>query len=378
MYHFKIRGEISIYNLFDSFTPESLDTHLEQADGKDLLIDINSIGGCVNTGLSIYANLKRYAKDNNAKITTRADGFVASIATIIFLAGDKRIVNEFMQPFVHEPRFEWSDAKTADDFRKSYESLSKTRDVLADFYTKYTNLSKEEALTLMEEDTWIDSDTCLEIGFATEIEKLSTGEAKLVASLKNKLTKNKTNMKEAEIKASMWDRFMGLLSGKEQTDKPKENIVNQLTLKTSEQKEIVFEEVSTLEELEVGARATIDGELAAGTHLVVLNGENNELTFENGELTSIKVVEEEEDVETDVEAEVEAIVNAKLSEFTNSLKELKEENEKLKKQAAKADEFFNNLKGISSEFDQKIKNAKKPKEEVKTKNNPLIDALSKY
>lgn len=201
-YHFKISGEIASedYWGYDGiFTPQMIDSELITANGEDLLIDIDSIGGCVHSGISIYTKIKRYAKLHNAHVTTRSDGFVASIATIIFLAGDSRIVNEFMQPFVHEP-WMWTDATTADDIINEGVGLNNTRKMIAEFYSKHTNISVDEALSLMKNNTWMSADYCLEIGFATEIERLSDADYKIVAKFKNninqktkKMSKNKPN-----------------------------------------------------------------------------------------------------------------------------------------------------------------------------------------
>ena len=382
MYHLKISGEITS-NGYYGFSPEHLETHLEIADGEDILIDINSVGGCMNSGLSIYAKIKRYAKENNATITTRSDGFVASIATAIFLAGDKRIVNEFMQPFVHEPRFSYSTSETADDFRKDYMDLEQSRNILAEFYSKNTNLSKEEAISLMENDTWITAGRCLEIGFATEIEKLSQADNKIVASIKSNLKINKNDYKmkkseiEKEVKASFFDKIISAFGGE-----VKDNLKNELSIKTADQAEIVFSEIDDLTELEVGLTATIDGETAEGTHIIEVQDEKKELVFSDGQLIDIKTVEVEdnEEDEESIEDKIDAKLKAIESKFNKKIKSLEKENKTLKEKNSQTDKFFNKLKGISSEFDEKLKKAKKVKETEEPEEEQSIfgEVLSKY
>ena len=119
-YAFTIRGEI---DAFYGYNLKNLTEELDKAGGKPLFIDIDSVGGCIVTGMAMFAALRRYAEENNVEVTTRSAGFVASIATAIFLAGDRRIVNEFMQPFVHEPQLYWSEATDADSYRKEAEDL---------------------------------------------------------------------------------------------------------------------------------------------------------------------------------------------------------------------------------------------------------------
>lgn len=247
MYKFRINNEIDESY---GFGTAELEAHLLEANGEDLFIDLNSLGGSVDIGLAIYAKLKRYAKDNKASITTRTDGFVCSIATIPFLAGSKRIVNEYMQPFVHEP---WADTMplTADEYSQSADMLSKVRDVLANFYTNHTELTKEEALQMMAENTWLTAEECLAIGFATEIEKLSDVNFKLVAKIKNKLIKPRNEMS----KSNWRDRLNSIIG---QTPEVK----NELELADLSGNPIVFPE------LEPGATPVVGD-------VIVVNEDNN-------------------------------------------------------------------------------------------------------
>lgn len=213
MYNFRIDKEITSDGWWgDYFTPSMLLEHLKLASGKDLLIDINCVGGCVVSGMAMYAELKRYAKEHGATITTRTSGFVASIATAVFLAGHKRIVNEYLQPFVHEPFLFWSDSQTADEFKKDAKDLEQVRDVLAKFYENNTKLTYDEALEYMKNDTWITAGKCLEIGFATEIEKFNSIDAKIYASISNKYNRNKNSKNMSKKNKSTWLRAFGLIS----------------------------------------------------------------------------------------------------------------------------------------------------------------------
>ncbi len=53
------------------------------------MLYINSYGGEVAEGLAIYNNLKRH----KAKIKTYCDGFACSVASVIFMAGDERVMS---------------------------------------------------------------------------------------------------------------------------------------------------------------------------------------------------------------------------------------------------------------------------------------------
>lgn len=254
-YHFRIKGVISPYGYWDDeFTPDLLQLELTAANGKNLFIDIDSVGGCMHTGLAMFATLRRYAEEHNATITTRTAGFVASIATAIFLAGDRRVVNEFAQPFIHEPYYEWAMAQNADEFKKLYEDLMQSKDLIAEFYSKNTNLTKDEALDLMANDTWLSANECLQIGFATEVEELSRNRAQLAARLKQTYSLKPINKmsKTKQTKTAWFERIANAIT--------KQSPINELTLAGVDGKEIVFPNLEPEATPSVGDAVTVDGD----------------------------------------------------------------------------------------------------------------------
>lgn len=289
-YHaFTIRGEI---DSMWGYGMDQLQEQLDKAGGKPLFIDIDSVGGCIATGMAMFAALRRYAEENNVEVTTRSAGFVASIATAIFLAGDRRIVNEFMQPFVHEPQLYWSEATDADSYRKEAEDLDKAKDMLAVFYSKNTSMTKEEALDLMANDTWLTADECLTLGFATEIEELSRNQARLVAKMKNKLTnKNEKTMSKKKKGLSFYTRLANAI-------KP---VRAELTLASVDDQEIVFPDIEADATPTVGDAIVVDDD-ASFTGEVETN--NYIFSVEEGKVTLVldkNEVDLDEAVETLIE-----------------------------------------------------------------------------
>lgn len=342
-YEFRISGAITDDEMF-GFSSNQLLMHLEQANGDDLFIDIDSEGGFVDEGFSIYAKLKRYAKKNEAKITTRTDGMVASIATVIFLAGSERIVNEFMQPFIHEP---WADMfpLSADEYENGANALKKEREKLATFYSKHTEMTKAKALKLMKEDTWLTAQECKEYGFADKIERLSNVNFKIVASKKNKLRKKRNEMAEKTYGAKAKKLAQSILG----IDKAENKIVLD-----SNQNEIDFFELEEDESISVGDKARVDGESADGEY-VITSPENEDetwtLVFDSGELTEINPENEGGDTEQ------------RIDQLESEIDELKSENETLKKSEAK---FKNTLKEIA-EFETEEPAGGKKRQSSKTR-----------
>lgn len=285
-YHIKIQGYIDSYDWGwegeKVYTATKIEEQLELAKGRDLLIDIDSVGGCVHTGINIYSKIRRYAKLHDASVTTRTDGFVASIATIIFLSGDNRVVNEFMQPFVHEPSM-WIMSENVDEIKKEAESLDTVRQMLAEFYSKHTTLSTEEALVLMKEDSWMDADFCLSVGFATEIEELSNSDYKLVASLKSKLNQKPNNkkMSKKEEKLSWVGRLLNMRTN--------HSVKAELELADVAGNAVMFPELDSEDTPSQGDKVTVDGD---ANHTGTVETEEYILSVEDGVLTEVIVIAE--------------------------------------------------------------------------------------
>lgn len=134
-------------------------------DVSKINVYINSYGGEVAEGLAIYNALKRH----KAKVVTYCDGFAASIASVIFMAGDERIMNDSSLLMIHNA---WSYGMgNAEELRKQADDLDKITQASVIAYKAHSTLSEAEIKELMDNETWILPDEALEYGFATTIEK---------------------------------------------------------------------------------------------------------------------------------------------------------------------------------------------------------------
>ena len=90
-------GEISDVTWWgDEITPQQFKKDLDDlGDISNLNIYINSPGGDVFAGQTIYSILKR----SQAHITVYIDGLAASIASIVAMAGDEVIMPKVLRPF---------------------------------------------------------------------------------------------------------------------------------------------------------------------------------------------------------------------------------------------------------------------------------------
>ena len=179
---------------------------IEQLQGlsaKSLTVHINSYGGDVKEGLAIYNTLK----NSDKKITTICDGFACSIASVIFMAGTQRIMNDASLLMIHNP---WTIAiGNAEDMRKQAEDLDIIRQVSVEAYKNSSALLEDEIKELMDAETWILPEQALEYGFATEVREAKSSGLKQSAMkvMMKRLTEHVVGV-ETEVKEETDDEIM--------------------------------------------------------------------------------------------------------------------------------------------------------------------------
>jgi ATP-dependent Clp protease protease subunit len=161
-----IYGDITSIQWWDSdVTAKSIVDEINGITASTINVYISSYGGEVNAGLAIYNALKRH----KAKVRTICDGFACSIASVIFMAGDERIMNEASLLMIHNA---WVYAEgNAEELRKQADALEKITQASVEAYKSHSSLSEEEIKAMMDAETWISPDEALSYGFATAIEK---------------------------------------------------------------------------------------------------------------------------------------------------------------------------------------------------------------
>ena len=70
---------------------------LQAVKANSINVHINSYGGEVSEGLAIYNTLK----NSDKKVTTICDGFACSAASVIFMAGSERVMNQASLLMIH-------------------------------------------------------------------------------------------------------------------------------------------------------------------------------------------------------------------------------------------------------------------------------------
>lgn len=129
---------------------------------KEIQVRINSFGGSVFDGITIYNRLKQHP----AKITVYIDGLAASIASIIALAGDKIIMGEGALYMIHLP-WTWATGNRG-ELENTINRLLDVEEQMISIYSKKTGKGRTEIKQMLESETWMDSAQALEEGFIDE------------------------------------------------------------------------------------------------------------------------------------------------------------------------------------------------------------------
>jgi ATP-dependent Clp protease protease subunit len=324
---------------------------------KPLNVHIHSGGGSVYDGLAMY----NYLKSLDQEVNTISSGLVASIASVIFLAGNRetRKINRTDNFLIHLPMgMEGGNAK---DLEKVAEELRDIEAKLADIYTNETDLTTEEAMALMEDDKFLEVDFLKEKGFVSSIV-----EFKAVAKLNNY---KQSDMNEKDSKGFL-DKIDAMFAKYFPKKDPTNKIVTDAT-----GVELDFTELEADATPAVGDTAMVDGVKAEGDYLMP-SGET--LKFTDGALMEIMPAEEGEE-EAKEEDDTEAL-KSEIAELKEQLSTAAASIEEKDTMIASKDVDLTNVKKdltdfkaeLSSSFDYDGKKEKKEEGEVK------INRLSSY
>lgn len=160
-----IYGDITSWPWMESdVSAYLLSKQIDGINAEQIDVYINSYGGEVPEGLAIYNALKRH----DAKVVTYCDGFACSIASVIFMAGDERVMSDASLLMIHNA---WSyTCGNAEKLRKEAENLDKISETSANAYRAAVNIDDVELDRLLAEESWISPRDAVNMGFATRIE----------------------------------------------------------------------------------------------------------------------------------------------------------------------------------------------------------------
>lgn len=141
---------------------------LEQQNGNDISLMINSGGGSVIGGYSII-DVCDYVKND---VSTTITGMAASMAAVIASNGTrgKRYGLPHAKFMIHQPRMTFgNETMVATDITIEAEEINKTKEELYKTLSQNSNLSYEKVKEISERDRWYNMKEAIESGFVDEI-----------------------------------------------------------------------------------------------------------------------------------------------------------------------------------------------------------------
>lgn len=156
--------EAWIYDWFgiENTNPKKVLSLLEQADGEDVDVDINSGGGDVFAGSEIYSALRSY----QGKVNIHVVGLAASAASVIACAAHSDI-SPTGQVMVHNVRM--TAGGDYHEMDHASEILQTANRSIAAAYMEKTGMSEKDALKLMDRESWMTAQDAVDCGLIDEI-----------------------------------------------------------------------------------------------------------------------------------------------------------------------------------------------------------------
>lgn len=174
-------GEISDKEWWgDEVTPQQLSSDLKALGDNVSKINVrlNSPGGNVFAGLAIRSLLKSH----KAHITVYVDGWAASIASIIAMAGDKIVMAKGSMMMIHNPMTTVRGGNSK-QFREVADWLDQIRDSMVTVYKDRTGQAANRIIEMMDAETWMSAEEAVDKGFADQVEEGNTVAASMMGAI---------------------------------------------------------------------------------------------------------------------------------------------------------------------------------------------------
>ena len=158
-----ISGEINS-ELADAVISQIL--HLDAEDpASEITLYINSPGGSVAAGLSIYDVMQAVT----ASIRTVCVGTAASMAAVLFAAGNRREIMKHGEVMIHDPLVSGGISGSALAVQDKSDRLMAKRKVLCGILAEHTGKSLKQIYKVTGKDTYFGADEAVQYGLADAV-----------------------------------------------------------------------------------------------------------------------------------------------------------------------------------------------------------------
>jgi ATP-dependent protease ClpP protease subunit len=158
------RARVDLYDAIGwDPTPAEFVRDLRAIDAPIIELHINSPGGFVFDGLTIYNALR----DHPARVEAIVDGLAASAASWIFQAGDTRTMNRHTQLMIHDGLM--LTIGNEQDHLDSADVLGRISDEIAAMYAERGGGTVDDWRDAMRAETWYSAQEAVDAGLADDL-----------------------------------------------------------------------------------------------------------------------------------------------------------------------------------------------------------------
>src|SRR5687767_4040065 len=159
--------DLYIYDVIDSWGGywgiSASDVVAALQGAGDVTVHINSPGGEVFEALAIFATFRNHP----GTVTMRVEGWAASAASMIAMAGDQVVMEPQAMIMIHDA---WSYAfGNAEDLRAEADILDKTSGNIAGMYATKAGGTADVWRAAMQAETWYTAEEAVAAGLADSI-----------------------------------------------------------------------------------------------------------------------------------------------------------------------------------------------------------------
>lgn len=156
-----------------------------------LVLEIASPGGSVSEGLNIMVWLDSLSAEGK-RIVTVVTANSYSIASLIMLVADIKLISNSAKVMVHNPMVPLLEYVNANDLQQYIDNLRALENTMYELYEFFTGLNKEQIKKLMDNETYLSPQEAVEYGFADMIVDIKPKSYEMTANNKNEINMSKT------------------------------------------------------------------------------------------------------------------------------------------------------------------------------------------
>ena len=161
------------------------------SQGESLVLEIASPGGSVAEGLEIMMWLENLSKAG-IQIITIVTANAYSIASLIMLAADIKLISRHGKVMVHNPMVPELSYVNANELEKHIYSLRELEGYMYQLYQTFTGLDEEGIKLLMDNETYLGPEEAVSRGFADMVVNVKKTPYEMASKRENTVNMSKT------------------------------------------------------------------------------------------------------------------------------------------------------------------------------------------